>query len=278
LFFRLVDDSIMEIRKQAVLLRIFMGEHHRYGVETFHALKTLLTARGLSTAIGDGGGICFEFEEQRRSDRNAPSGDQTCWLPSRRRRGDRAGPGRKRVLSRGRIRLCQVRRRAAQQLWNGGALSLYLELVDHYPIVSLEDGMAEDDIEGWMLFTKTLGRKIQLVGDVVFVTNSAIFARGIERGVANAILIKLNQIGTLTETLETVAIAKKGKLPRRHQPPQRQDGRHVHSRPLGSHRLWAIRTGSLCRSERVAKYNQLLTIERELGRERASFGFRAKTV
>jgi enolase len=138
--------------------------------------------------------------------------------------------------------------------------------------------MAEDDLEGWMLLTRTFGRKIQLVGDDVFVTNPAIFARGIERGIANAILIKLNQIGTLTETLETVAMAKKANY-----------------RAIISHRsgetedtfiadlavatgCGQIKTGSLCRSERVAKYNRLLAIERELGSERASFfRFRAET-
>jgi enolase len=138
--------------------------------------------------------------------------------------------------------------------------------------------MAEDDLEGWMLLTRTFGRKIQLVGDDVFVTNPAIFARGIERGIANAILIKLNQIGTLTEPLETVAMAKKANY-----------------RAIISHRsgetedtfiadlavatgCGQIKTGSLCRSERVAKYNRLLAIERELGSERASFfRFRAET-
>jgi enolase len=138
--------------------------------------------------------------------------------------------------------------------------------------------MAENDIEGWMLLTKTLGRKVQLVGDDVFVTNPAIFARGIEQGIANAILIKLNQIGTLTETLETVAMAKKANYRAviSHRSGETEDT-FIADLAVATG-CGQIKTGSLCRSERVAKYNRLLTIERELGRERAGFfRFRAET-
>jgi enolase len=161
---------------------------------------------------------------------------------------------------------------------SSGMGELYLELVDQYPIVSLEDGMAEDDIEGWMLLTKTLGRKVQLVGDDVFVTNPAVFARGIDRGIANAILIKLNQIGTLTETLETVAMAKKAGYGAviSHRSGETKDT-FIADLAVATG-CGQIKTGSLCRSERVSKYNRLLTIERELGPERSSFfRFRAKT-
>jgi enolase len=139
--------------------------------------------------------------------------------------------------------------------------------------------MAEDDLEGWMLLTKTLGRKIQLVGDDVFVTNPAIFSRGIEHGVANAILIKLNQIGTLTETLLTIAMAKKADygVVVSHRSGETEDT-FIADLAVATG-CGQIKTGSLCRSERVAKYNRLLTIERELGRERARFFcFRADAV
>jgi enolase len=141
----------------------------------------------------------------------------------------------------------------------------WIDLVDRYPIVSIEDGMAEEDWDGWAAHTRALGGRIQLVGDDVFVTNSEILARGIRDGVANAILVKLNQIGTLTETLDTVALAT----------------RHSYS-PVISHRsgetedttiadlavganAGQIKTGAPARSDRVAKYNQLLRIEEDLG-------------
>ncbi len=149
-----------------------------------------------------------------------------------------------------------------------------MDLVDRYPIVSIEDGMAEEDWEGWSAHTKALGGRIQLVGDDIFVTNAEILERGIRDGVANAILIKLNQIGTLTETLDTVALANRSSY-----------------RPVISHRsgetedttiadlavgvnAGQIKTGAPARSDRVAKYNQLLRIEEDLG-ESATFPGRA---
>jgi enolase len=174
---------------------------------------------------------------------------------------------------------------ATSELWQDGSYVLagegrtltsselvdyWVNLVDRYPIVSIEDGMAEEDWDGWVEHTKALGRRIQLVGDDVFVTNSEILERGIRAGVANAVLVKLNQIGTLTETLDTVALAT----------------RFSYS-PVISHRsgetedttiadlvvavnAGQIKTGAPARSDRVAKYNQLLRIEEDLG-ESASF-------
>jgi enolase len=152
-----------------------------------------------------------------------------------------------------------------------GMGELYVDLVHRYPIVSIEDGMAENDIEGWLLLTRTLGERIQLVGDDIFVTNSEIFARGIEKGIANAILIKLNQIGTLTETLDCLALAKKSgyRAVISHRSGETEDT-FIADLAVGTG-CGQIKTGSLCRSERVAKYNRLLAIERELG-DRAQFG------
>jgi enolase len=178
---------------------------------------------------------------------------------------------------------------ATSELWNDGAYVLagegrtlssaelvdyWVDLVDRYPIVSIEDGMAEEDWAGWSAHTKALGGRIQLVGDDIFVTNAEILERGIREGVANAILVKLNQIGTLTETLDTVALANRSSY-----------------RPVISHRsgetedttiadlavavnAGQIKTGAPARSDRVAKYNQLLRIEEDLG-ESAAFPGRA---
>ncbi|MDE1171777.1 MAG: enolase C-terminal domain-like protein, partial [Verrucomicrobium sp.] len=144
-------------------------------------------------------------------------------------------------------------------------LELYMDVVDRYPIASIEDGMAEDDDLGWLEITSKLGRRIQLVGDDNFVTNPAIFREGIKKGTANAILIKPNQIGTLTETLETVALAKEAGYGAviSHRSGETEDtfiADFAVATGVGQ-----IKTGSLCRSERVAKYNRLLAIERELG-------------
>jgi enolase len=143
--------------------------------------------------------------------------------------------------------------------------ALWTSWCRQYPIVSLEDGMCENDWEGWKLLTDELGSKVELVGDDLFCTNPAILQRGIERGVANAILIKLNQIGTLTETLDTIKLAKQNqyKCFISHRSGETEDTTIADlAVAVGAGQL---KTGSACRSERVAKFNQLLRIERELG-------------
>ena len=251
------------------------GEALRWGAETFHELKALLTAQELSTAVGDEGGFAPNLKSNAeaieiliRAIKQAgyrPADDIAIAID----------PAASEFFHNGEYVFAKS---DGARRDSSGMCELYKGLVDKYSIASLEDGMAENDLQGWMLLTRKLGDKIQLVGDDVFVTNPAIFARGIEHGVANAILIKLNQIGTLTETLETIAMAKK-----------------AHYGAVISHRsgetedtfiadlavatgCGQIKTGSLCRSERVAKYNRLLAIERELGPERASlFCFRGKS-
>src|ERR1035437_5887654 len=138
---------------------------------------------------------------------------------------------------------------------------------EKYPIVSLEDGMGEEDREGWLAITKALGKKLQLVGDDNFVTNPKIFAEGIRDGIANAILIKLNQIGTATETLETVALAQKAGYGAviSHRSGETEDA-FIADMAVGTG-AGQIKPGSACRSERIAKYNRLLAIERELGKK-----------
>jgi len=145
-------------------------------------------------------------------------------------------------------------------------VGLYEEWVKKYPIISIEDGMGEEDREGWLAITKALGKKIQLVGDDLFVTNPKIFAEGIRGGVANAILIKLNQIGTVSETLESVAMAQQAGYGAviSHRSGETEDA-FIADLAVGTD-AGQIKTGSLCRSERIAKYNRLLAIEKELGK------------
>ncbi|MFH1858564.1 MAG: enolase C-terminal domain-like protein, partial [Candidatus Omnitrophota bacterium] len=143
--------------------------------------------------------------------------------------------------------------------------------VERYPIVSIEDGLAEDDWEGWKRLTDRLGEKIQLVGDDLFVTNVERLREGIQRGIANSILIKVNQIGTLTETLETIALAKKSGYTTviSHRSGETEDTTIAHLAVATN--AGQIKTGSLCRTDRIAKYNELLRIEEALGK-RATYG------
>ena len=150
-------------------------------------------------------------------------------------------------------------------------VDLYRGWIEKYPIVSLEDGMGEEDREGWVAITKALGDKLQLVGDDNFVTNPKIFAEGIRDGIANAILIKLNQIGTVSETLETVAMAQIAGYAAviSHRSGETEDA-FIADFAVGTG-AGQIKTGSLCRSERIAKYNRLLSSEKELGKK-SSYG------
>jgi enolase len=224
-------------------------------------LKSLLHARGLATAVGDEGG----FAPNLKSNIEAIEFILEAIM--------QAGytPGKDIAIALD---------PAASEFFHGGEYvfaksngahrtpasmgELYIDLVGKYPIVSLEDGVAENDNEGWLLLTRMLGKKIQLIGDDNFVTNPEIFARGIADGIANAILIKLNQIGTVTETLDCIALAKKSGYNAivSHRSGETEDT-FIADFVVGTG-CGQIKTGSLCRSERVAKYNRLLAIEREL--------------
>jgi enolase len=246
------------------------SEALRWGTETYHTLRSVLADRGLSTAVGDEGGFAPDL----------PTNEDAVQLLIEAIELAGRVPGEEIALALD---------PATSELWHDGAYVLagegrtlspaelvdyWVDLVDRYPIVSIEDGMAEEDWAGWSAHTKALGGRIQLVGDDIFVTNAEILERGIREGVANAILIKLNQIGTLTETLDTVALANRSSY-----------------RPVISHRsgetedttiadlavalnAGQIKTGAPARSDRVAKYNQLLRIEEDLA-ESATFPGRA---
>jgi enolase len=237
------------------------AECMRYGVEVFHALKAVLKRKGMNTAVGDEGGFAPDFGSNEEA------------LQAIAEAVEQAGYRLGRDVYLG----LDV---ASSEFYANGAYELESEhrkftseefadflagLVGRYPIVSIEDGMAENDWDGWALLSKRLRDKIQLVGDDLFVTNTAILKQGIERKIANSILIKPNQIGTLTETLEAIAMAAKAGYSAvvSHRSGETEDAT-IADIAVGSGAT-QIKTGSLSRSDRLAKYNQLLRIERSLG-------------
>ncbi len=237
------------------------SEALRAGTEVFHALKSVLKGRGLSTAVGDEGG----FAPDLRS--NAEALDTI--LEAIGKAGYKAGDdillgldvASSEFFDNGKYNLTGEGKRLTSEQF----VDFLAGWCDQYPIITIEDGMGEHDWEGWKMLTRRIGERVQLVGDDLFVTNPRIFKQGIDEHVANAILIKVNQIGTLSETLEAIAMADA-----------------AHYAAIVSHRsgetedttiadisvattATQIKTGSLCRSDRVAKYNQLLRIEEQLG-------------
>jgi enolase len=233
----------------------------RAGVETFHALKVLLKQRGLSTAVGDEGGFAPRIERNEAAIQVVleaiekagyePGKDIALALDAA---ASEFFDGDKRMYT------FDGKRIDAAQL-----VDIYTTLCDKYPIVSIEDGCDEDDWDGWRLLTEALGDRVQLVGDDLFVTNTRRLQRGIEAEVANSILIKVNQIGTVTETLEAVQLARLNDYAAiiSHRSGETEDT-FIADLAVGLG-TGQIKTGSVSRSERVAKYNQLLRIEEELG-------------
>jgi len=237
------------------------SEALRAGTEIFHALKAVLKGRGLSTAVGDEGG----FAPDLRSNEEALE----TILEAIGKAGHAAGED---VLLGLDVASSEFHENGKYNLAGEGKRLTAAQFVDflagwcdQYPIVSIEDGMAEDDWDGWKLLTERLGGKVQLVGDDLFVTNPKVFREGIDRGVANAILIKVNQIGTLTETLEAIAMADANRYAAivSHRSGETEDTTIADIAVATT--ATQIKTGSLCRSDRVAKYNQLLRIEQQLG-------------
>ena len=246
------------------------SEALRWGVETYHALKRVLADRGLSTAIGDEGGFAPNLASNEEA--------LTLLVEAIERAGFRPGDDIALTID---AASSEFHRDGRYEL-SGEGRSLdssdfagYLaELCDRYPIVSIEDGMDEEDWDGWAALTSTLGKKIQLVGDDLFVTNSARLEDGVSRGIANSILIKVNQIGTLTETLETVELAATSGYTSvmSHRSGETEDTT-IADLAVATN-CGQIKTGAPARSDRVAKYNQLLRIEEDLG-EAAAYRGRA---
>ncbi len=242
---------------------VSFSEALRWGAETYHALRGLLHERGLATALGDEGGFAP----------NLPSNEEALKLLLA--AIERAGykPGEEIALA------LDV---ASSEFFDAGSgtydlsgegrkftsaeFADYLaELCDRYPIISIEDGMAEDDWDGWAALTRRLGERVQLVGDDLFVTNSERLGRGIDQHIANSILVKVNQIGSLTETLDTVELATRSAYTSvmSHRSGETEDTT-IADLAVATN-CGQIKTGALARSDRVAKYNQLLRIEEELG-------------
>jgi len=237
------------------------SESVRYGAEVFHALKKLIDKAGMSTAVGDEGGFAPSVENHEAAIRMI--------LQAIEHAGYKAGTDVALAID------C-----AASEFFKDGKYRLESEgttlsaaewtttlagWCDKYPIISIEDGMAENDWAGWEELTRKLGEKVQLVGDDIFVTNTAILREGIRRGVANSILIKINQIGTLTETFAAIEMAKRAGYTSviSHRSGETEDTT-IADIAVGTNAM-QIKTGSLSRSDRIAKYNQLLRIEEDLG-------------
>ena len=240
------------------------AEGLRMGCEVFHSLKKVLKAGGLATAVGDEGGFAPKLESAvaaldaiSLAVKNAgyklgsdiafaldPASSE-FYVPEKKRYVFKKSDGR--------------------ALTGAQIVDLYAELVSKYPIISIEDGCAENDWESWKLLTDKLGKKVQIVGDDLFVTNTEFLRKGIETGTANSILVKVNQIGSLTETLDTVSMAQEANYTAviSHRSGETEDTTIADIAVATN--AGQIKTGSLCRTDRVAKYNQLLRIEEELG-------------
>ncbi len=246
------------------------GEALRIGAEIFHTLRGILKKRGQSTGVGDEGGFAPNLSSNREAVEVVLDAIRTLGLT--------AGKD-----------VCLALDVASSELWSGEGrytfkksgeaertseemVRLYEDWIRQYPIVSIEDGLAEGDWNGWKAMTTTLGGRVQLVGDDVFVTNQEILARGIADGVANALLVKLNQIGTVTETLDAVAMARDAGYATiiSHRSGETEDAT-IADLAVGTG-AGQIKTGSASRTDRICKYNQLLRIEEELGSSAAFAG------
>ncbi len=237
------------------------SEALRAGTEIFHALKKVLAGRGLSTAVGDEGGFAPDLPSNQAAletikeavEASGYSLGEQIWLGLDVASSEFYKDGAYVLESEG-------KRYSAAEF-----ADVLAGWVDRYPIITIEDGMDEGDWDGWKLLTQKLGERCQLVGDDLFVTNTRILQEGIDKGIANSILIKFNQIGTLTETLDAIALAEGAGYTAvvSHRSGETEDTTIADLAVASS--ATQIKTGSLCRSDRVAKYNQLLRIEAELG-------------
>lgn len=235
----------------------------RMGAEVFHSLKSVLKEKGLNTSVGDEGGFAPNLESNEEAIQMImEAADKAGYVP-----GEDLGL----ALDCASSEFYDAEKRLyalageGRDLTSDELVSYYADLCDRYPIISIEDGFDENDWDGWSAVTRALGNKIQLVGDDLFVTNSRTLAQGIKKNVANSILIKVNQIGTLTETLDAVELAHRAGYTTviSHRSGETEDT--TISDIAVAVNAGQIKTGSLCRSDRVAKYNQLLRIEEELG-------------
>jgi enolase len=238
----------------------------RYGVEVFHSLKAVLKAKGMSTAVGDEGGFAPDLGSNEEALQTIAEAVEKAGYTLGRDIYLGLDVASSEFFANGAYTLESEQRRFSSAEF----ADFLVDLVARYPIVSIEDGMAENDWDGWALLSERLRGQIQLVGDDLFVTDTAILEQGIAKGIGNSILIKPNQIGTLTETLQAIEMAAKAGYSAvvSHRSGETEDAT-IADLAVGTGAT-QIKTGSLCRSDRLAKYNQLLRIERSLG-SRARF-------
>ncbi|HHX24049.1 MAG: phosphopyruvate hydratase [Tepidanaerobacteraceae bacterium] len=243
----------------------------RMGAETFHTLKKVLSEKGLSTTVGDEGGFAPNLSSNEEAIKYIVEAiEKAGYIPGK----DifvALDAASSEFYNNGKYHL----KGEGLEYDAAGMVEYFSRLVDKYPIISIEDGMAEEDWDGWKLLTDAIGHKVQLVGDDLFVTNTERLQRGIEKGVANSILIKVNQIGTLTETLDAIEMAKRAKYTAviSHRSGETED---VTIADLAvAVNAGQIKTGAPSRTDRVAKYNQLLRIEQELDTTAQYLGTRA---
>ena len=242
----------------------------RYGAEVFHALKKILHDRGISTAVGDEGGFAPSVDSHEAAIQLILEAIDKAGFVA----GEQIALGLDCAASEfykdGKYVIAGEGLTLSAEEWT----SMLANWVEKYPIISIEDGMAEGDWDGWKHLTERLGKNVQLVGDDLYVTNTKIFKEGIDKGIANSILIKINQIGTLTETFAAIEMAKRAGYTAviSHRSGETEDST-IADIAVGTN-AGQIKTGSLSRSDRTAKYNQLLRIEEDLG-EVASYPGRA---
>lgn len=241
------------------------SEALRCGTEVFHNLKNVLHSKGYNTAVGDEGGFAPDLGSNQEA--------IDVILEAIEKAGYKAGEQVYIALDVASSEMVTKESKGKYEFYKSGIaakssdemIQMYEEMVNEYPIISIEDGMDENDWEGWKNLTDALGKKVQLVGDDLFVTNAKILAEGIEKGVGNSILVKVNQIGTLTETLDSIEMAKTNKYTCviSHRSGETEDTTIADIAVATN--AGQIKTGSLSRTDRVVKYNQLLRIEEELG-------------
>jgi enolase len=233
----------------------------RWGTETYHALKNVLKKRGLSTGVGDEGGFAPNLESNEEAVAVLVEAIKAAGYTPGEQLGIALDPASSEIYKNGNYELAGEKRTLSSK----EMVAYYADLVDRYPIVSIEDGMAEDDWDGWAMLTEAIGDRVQLVGDDLFVTNVKRLQRGIDQRTANSILVKVNQIGTLTESLEAVGLATRNGYTAvmSHRSGETEDS-FIADLAVATN-CGQIKTGAPCRSDRIAKYNQLLRIEEHLG-------------
>jgi len=250
------------------------GEALRMGTETFHNLKTVLKKRGYSTAVGDEGGFAPSLKANEEALEVLMEAIQLAGYKPGEQISIALDPASSEFYDKDKKKYV-FKKSDKSEKTSAQMVEFYAKWVSQYPIISIEDGMAEDDWDGWKALTDAMGKKIQLVGDDLFVTNSERLQKGIDLGIANSILVKVNQIGTLTETLDAMRLAASANYTAMvsHRSGETEDA-FIADLAVATN-AGQIKTGSASRTDRIAKYNQLLRIEEELGSAAVYLGKKA---